>query len=139
MPPKSLTSHLAPFREAEKRDQLAGVVDDREAIRVLAAWRLVRWTWHKPRGKAPTEINELWYWLWAGGKFDLEALSAAAGHSRGVVERSLAVLVNARIVYPDGSISVEAARLVEAHTNQRYPVRSVGRPKGSKNKTTENA
>ena len=136
-PAIELAELLRAFRDVEAQDQLAAVVDDRDAIRVLAAWRSVRWEWDAPSKRSPWDLGELWIWLWTGGRFDLEAIAAAVGSSLGIVEAALAVLVNARAVYPDGTISAHAQLLVEAHVSKCYPRRAVGRPKLSKNKPKE--
>lgn len=130
---------LEPFRDNEREDQLAGVVDNPDAIRTLAAWRSVRWTWTAKKGAEPEDLGERWLWIWQGGRFDLEALSASAGRGQAVVELVLGVLVNARVVYPDGTVTAHAQQLIEAHVKQKYPTRKGGRPLGSKNRPKETA
>ena len=127
-----LTSLLSGFRKLEKREDLAGVVDDPVGIRFLAAWRRQVPTWKRSRAKQPTEIGLLWLWLWAGVRYDRDALAIAAKVNESTAELYLRSCVSARIVYPDGSISKPAERLIAAHVKNRFPGNRRGRPPGVK-------
>ena len=123
---------LKGYRRLEKREDLAGVVDDPTGIRFLAAWRRQVPTWKRSRAKQPTEIGLLWMWIWTGVRYDREALGVAAKVNESTAELYLRSCVSARIVYPDGSISKPAARLIAAHVKNRVPGTRRGRPPGVK-------
>ncbi len=123
---------LKGFRKLEKREDLAGVVDDPTAIRFLAAWRRQVPTWRRSRAKQPTEIGLLWMWVWSGVRYDREAIANAAKVNESTAELYLRSCVSARIVYPDGSISKPAERLIAAHVKNRFPGTRRGRPPGVK-------
>ncbi len=123
---------LAGFRKLEKREDLAGVVDDPVAIRFLAAWQRQVPTWKRSRAKQPTELGLLWVWVWAGVRYDRAALGIAAKINESTAELYLRSCVSARIVYPDGTISTPAKRLIAAHVKNRFPGARRGRPPGVK-------
>ncbi len=123
---------LKGYRRLEKREDLAGVVDDPTAIRLLAAWRRQVPTWRMSRATQPTELGLLWIWIWAGVRYDREALAIAAKVNESTAELYLRSCVSARIVYPDGSISKPAERLIAAHVKNRFPGTRRGRPPGVK-------
>ena len=123
---------LKGYRKLEKREDLAGVVDDPVGIRFLAAWRRQVPSWKKPRAKQPTEIGLLWLWLWSGVRYDREELAIAAKVNESAAELYLRACVSARIVYPDGTISKPATRLIAAHVTNRFPGKRRGRPLGVK-------
>lgn len=145
-----LQDALELFRRTESRDQLAPAVDRPDLIRAIAAWRSVRWDWTRPKRKPPkipvgdpacamvgVDLGRLWLWVWSGGKFDLEGYAAALATSQLEAELRLSVLAQARIVYPDATVTAPAEQLIDAFVNHRYPKRAPGRPKGSKNRPKE--
>lgn len=116
---QALASHLQIFKQSESSAQLATVVDSPEAIKVIQAWTATRKTWKKSAGKAPATTELLWAWLWRGVKFDREALAEQA---RIAVDQShyvLRALVAAKLVYPDGTITEAASKLVDAYVGKR--------------------
>lgn len=123
---------LGAFRKLEKREDLAIIVDDPAAIRFLAAWRRQSPTWRQPRAKQPTELGLLWIWLWAGVHYDRSDLAVASKLNESAAELYLRSCMSARIVYPDGTISKPAERLITAHVTNRFPGTRRGRPPGVK-------
>lgn len=126
---------LRGFRKLERREDLAGIVDDPTGIRFLAAWCRQAPTWKRPRAKQPTELSLLWAWLWSGVHYDREEIAVAAKVNESTAELYLRSCVSARIVYPDGSISKPAERLIAAHVKNRFPGTRRGRPPGVKDAT----
>ena len=117
---KALQSLLAPQRKLEAVDQLATVIDSPEAIRILASWpRLRRRTWKKVGGKPPADLGMRWEWLWRGVKLDPDSLARAARLAPDQSMAILRVLVAARVIYPDGTISKHAADLVGSYVERR--------------------
>src|SRR6185312_9410225 len=101
---------LAPFRALEANEHAIPVLDDDNAMRVLAAWTQTENTWEPPEGaKAPParagKMESLWRWVVSG--WDVEALvqkvSRAAGVPVDIAHRKLEMLIGNRLIYPDGS------------------------------------
>jgi hypothetical protein len=111
------------FRAGEKLEDLATIVGDANAIRLLAAWRNARPAWKKPKRKQPSNPPDLWQWIWDGVHYDREALANAAKLNEQATHKLLHLCANARVIYPDGTISKHAADLVAAHTKTRFPGR----------------
>lgn len=130
---KRLEGLLKPYRAEERKAHLATMIDDTDAIRVLAAWGSCRSDW-KPEGATPRDEGERWRWLWSCVWFDREELAARSKLSETQVERLLRVCVGARVAYPDGNISKYARILVEDFVRARSPGHQRGRPKGTKDK-----
>ena len=116
---KALQALIAPQRKLEDAAQLATVIDSPEAIRVLAAWPATRKAWKKAAGKAPASSGPRWEWLWRGAKIDHDSLARTARLAADQAMAMLRVLVAARVVYPDGTISKHAAQLVGSYVEKR--------------------
>lgn len=116
---QALAKLLAPFRKSESADQLATILDSSEAVRVLAAWSGTRKKWKKPAGKMPKSPDLRWDWLWTGVSMDLEALAVSTRLSERGAHATLRALVNARLVYPDGTLAEPASRLIRDYVARR--------------------
>ena len=127
----SLGQLLEEFRAVEIEDDLV-VVDDPEAIRLLAAWRKSTPVWRKPLARMPQEPVALWAWLWDGVYYDREELAVVSKLNEQTASQLLRVCAHARLAYPDGTISKHAAKLIKTQTQQRYPGKKTGRPFGAK-------
>jgi hypothetical protein len=123
---------LAPMRKQEGKAQLCSIVDDHNAIRLLDAFANAESAWRpRSRPKQPTEQGALWFWLWRFFLIDLDALAASARLTPEEATKLLRVLIAARLVYPDGTITRPAKTLIADFVRTRYPGRATGRPKGS--------
>lgn len=127
----SLAKLLAPFRKGERLEDTAGFVDQPVGVQMLAAWPRVGMTWDKPEGRAPgaADSAERWGWIWSGFAYDRSAMARFAGTDEGAVKSWVLKAVEARLVYPDGTLSGPAAKLVSGYIERRQPGRP-GRPKG---------
>jgi hypothetical protein len=134
MPPRapSLADLVAEFRsaETERTSSLVLVVDDAEVRRLLAAWESIPVPpWSRPRGKAPAELRDRWFWLWDGcgglyhPPYALElAYAAQVPHQAALNKWRSAVTF--RLAYPDGTIAEGARRALERFVeNQLEPPR----------------
>jgi len=124
-----LQDYLQPFRDLESLEDLAPAVDDPASIRLLASWPRIRVEWRPGKGKAPESSAERWTWLWSEVRLDVEQLGVATRLPRTTLDLCLRCAVEARLIYPDGSVHAHARRLVAAFTATRLPGRKQGRPK----------
>jgi|GEM_PF-5890362 len=127
---EQLRSLLAPYRAQERRRQLAVVVGDEDAIRLLQSWTMVEVCW-KPHARSVPKYGR-WSWLWRNVWYERDRLHDLAGVTAKRGRELLDRLITAQLVYPDGTITADAAELVEDHVDHRFPSRQRGRPKGSK-------
>ncbi len=127
---KILTRLLKPFRERESVEDLATIVDDPNAIRVIASWARIEKKWKKPRSRKPRARLELWWYLWKGVTFDRAALASAAKVTEQAAHALLRTCANARVIYPDGTLSEHAKTLIADHVANRMPGKRRGRPPG---------
>lgn len=126
-----LQEYLSEFRVSESIIGLAVIADDPLARKVLSAWLTYPNIppWRAPRQKRPTDRRQLWTWLWltAWEKLDLEVFAAACGTTDDVLEQKLHMLINARLIYPDGTISKRAEQMIQAQIASVLP-----KPRGTK-------
>ena len=120
------------MRKREGKAQLCSIVDDHNAIRLLDAFANAETAW-RPRGRAkpPKEQGALWFWFWRFFLIDLEALAASAKLTTEEATKLLRVLIAARLVYPDGTITKPGKTLIADFVSTRYPGKAQGRPKGA--------
>lgn len=114
-----LSSLLEGYKRREDAAGLATIIDSPEAIRVLSAWPTIRVKWQKASGHKAKDLKLRWPWLWRGVSFDIDDLARAARLGIDQAYSLLRVLVAARAVYPDGTISGPASELVTAYVEKR--------------------
>lgn len=117
-----LAELIESFREVEDPAQAAPVVGDVDATKLLAAWAYYPPPDWEPVGKPPASPpSARWAWLWQSCAIDTDDLAEAAGISTHVVEAKLRVLLNSRLIYPDGTISKPARGLLHAYISKHVP------------------
>jgi hypothetical protein len=126
--PSPLDELLLDYKNAEGVLGTAIVADSPAALKLLAAFTLFPLpAWRRPRTKMPTDARARWRWLWAGFEGDedapdfLVALAAAASVPAQTAFNLWPAIVASRLVFPDGSISQDAAALVRAHVVKHLP------------------
>ena len=112
---------LEPYRGSGNDLGVVTVIDDTQAKKILAAWTRYNAKWVKPRGRRPSNPDDLWYWLWEGVDFEPTTLASMANVSPHVVASKFEVLVHARLVFPDGTISKQARQLLEVFISENMP------------------
>lgn len=103
------------------------LADDREACRVAAAWPCMEPTWKRPSFTLTVDRGSTWkrrpkramLWAWAGVEVDFEALAAAAGVPRARTMARFIMLRDNLLIYPDGTLSPIATRIVARVTIQK--------------------
>jgi hypothetical protein len=121
----ALADLLQPFRVVDER-ATAIAAGDVAAHRMIAAWpNLVLPTWRCPRSVLPPDDARRWLWIWTGylGGPDEPGFLSELGRrarvsDRDVIERWPA-LIGARLVFPDGTISAAAERLVQSYIRRQ--------------------
>lgn len=141
------TALVRAFVEADNKGQLEQasilVVDDgfdAAAIRVLAAWAHTDHRWVTPArpcpdGGRPTPRS--YKWLMDGVKVDYDALADAAGVTRSVARQKVAMLLGARLVYPDGKVATAGKLAMQAAIAERAPKSRAPADKGAGDKKGE--
>jgi len=110
--PERLLEFLRPFKSHERDDALVFLVNDKAALRVVAAWSNLNIRWSDPGTTPPTIENELWSWLWIGCDVTPSMIAISTGLRMSIVREILPVLQSARLIYPDGTIHASAATVV---------------------------
>lgn len=132
-----LAELLEPYKRNEGSFGVAVVIGNDTAIKVVASFQLVALPpWRKPRTKQPEGTLARWKWLWSGFKGGpdypefLIQLAAAAGASEQSVYNCWPTIMASRLVYPDGSLSENAADMVGAFVVRHLPrVRPQAQPR----------
>jgi len=129
----TLADLLEPFRDSpENLGPTICIAGDLEAMKVLGVWPVVPLTWRRPSGRAPADHNSAWDWIWQGARVGAEDLGRRAGLHPYIAAEKFEMLKGARMIYPDGTISRAAARVLEAGVALSLPRgRGLGRaPRG---------
>jgi len=115
---------IAEFKAEEKQEDTLPLLDDPDLQKVVLAWRRIRVEPVPPEGLPATSFasNETWYWLWEGQRnyvLDLVLCSGFPTNHISKVERLFRQAKTLRLIYPDGTISSLAARIMGELTAQR--------------------
>lgn len=135
-PPPNL---LLAFKALEQPTDIAVLlIDDgfdATLVRVLGAFEKANNRWDAPKKPCPDDgrpTPAAWAWLVAGWKFDYESITRGANISRDQVRERIQVLVQSRLIYPDGTISTHARKAITATVRVRLNAGGKG-GKGKKN------
>lgn len=123
---------LRAYRDSESTLAVAPLVNDGRAMAVLAAWLAYPPPpWSPPvydEGEhagqpvpQPSDVRELWRWIWAPvwKALDLTDFAAASGVPADECRRVFRVAMNQRLIYPDGTISNPAEKLLGVYTRAK--------------------
>ncbi len=117
--------YIEPYRAQESPLAVAMLVDDSSARRVLVAWVTYAQipAWVAPDDVPPDDERKRWHWLWTPvlNALNYEDLGEASGMTAMALKRKLAMLVNARLIYPDGTISKHAEAAIRMKTAAAVP------------------
>jgi hypothetical protein len=107
---------LAEFKSQENPEAVLLVADAPDLIHMTVAWastisrRRAKLT--KPPVKGGT--NAWWDWLWQNTEYSLPELVRKSDLSEFEVERRLRLLIENRIIYPDGTVNSFVQRFLRA-------------------------
>lgn len=95
---------------------------DVDSMRVLTAWQQTVNVWESPKRTCPDDARPTpaaWRWILAGWHVDVETVAIAADVSRATAQAKLDVLMENRLIYPDGSTAKAALAALQAHVRER--------------------
>lgn len=124
-----LAELLQIFQGTEEDGDAIPVLGDDDAMSVLAAWRRADQVWSQPNAKQPpytAKTSEaVWRWICAGWSLDhvVEAIERGTGLSPFVVRNKLAMLIAARLIYPDGNMSKAAKTALQLHVAKKLGIK----------------
>lgn len=124
----TLAELLVPFKAEDDPTRIVCLVDDLEAMRVVAVWPNVPMTWKKAKGAQPEERNELWAWLWEGCDVYEPQVAEMAGVGERAVAAKITMLASARLIFPDGTVSNLARGLIQRRVSRELFDRPKPRP-----------
>lgn len=117
---------ISAFRKLVTNETLAVIAAeggfDVVAMRVLAAWRNTEHVWVTPSKPVPDEgapTAAAWRWLVRAWTIDVIAVARGANVSKNVAQDKIDQLVDARLIYPDGSMAVCAENALKLHVADR--------------------
>jgi hypothetical protein len=111
---------LESFRELETLTDIAVLLVedgfDAVTMRVLSAWEKTEHRWRRPETDQPADrpTVAVWEWLASGWCPDYAAIAAGADVSHEIARERFQVLMRARLIYPDGTMSEHATKALEA-------------------------
>jgi hypothetical protein len=118
---------LAPFRADASPERFVCLVDDLEAMRVVALWPSLPKNWRRPRTLMPASDNERWLWIWDGVEFDEWQFAAMVELQLRTLRSKIMLLAAARILFPDGTVPDGARGILHAAVGGR--IRTKPEPK----------
>lgn len=105
---------LKPFKSSENSQAVQFIVNDEDAIKILAAWPHLPLVIREPMvmGTIPQHRANIWKYAWRFRKIDYRTLEETTGIDKSVLQDKIQVLVAHQLIYPDGSLSRSAESLV---------------------------
>ncbi len=126
----TISAALEYFRAAEDPASLLLLNDDKDLTAILVAWSSAFIRQHSKKNTiANNDAHTQWQELWSLYSIDIEALAAATGLSSALLPPAIIKLVNARLLYPDGSISTYAKNFLRAQVAKTLKAIAPKQPK----------
>lgn len=101
------------LRSSEDESLAIVLAFDPLAMSIVAMWPMLPLQWTPPTDNPPEDLREAWHWLWSGGCADpIEIAEAIGNDDPHTVKLAISKLINARHLYPDGTVSVAAGEMV---------------------------
>ncbi len=107
---------LAEFKGQENPEAVLLVADAPDLIRMTVAWANTGTRRRARLTKPPLERGapRWWDWLWQNTEYALPELARKSDLSEFEVERRLRLLIENRIIYPDGTVNSFVQRFLRA-------------------------
>ena len=117
---------LAEFKSEENPEAVLLVADAPELIRMTVAWAntVTRRRAKLTRPLTERGANRWWDWLWQNTEYSLPELARKSDLSEFEVERRLRLLIENRIIYPDGTINSFVQRFLRDKVLKLFRPRS---------------
>lgn len=119
----TIVQMIARFRKDEKLENAIVIVDDLDAMKLLIAWQGAAIQIDPPECDPPEGDVALWDWLWDCVAISYEDLADRAGLPEIVVRNKFPVMVSARLVYPDGTISAHATGVIQNYLGSKLKLK----------------
>lgn len=109
---KTFIEILQEFKENESVEDVLPVMDDLSLQKILIAWPKISISHISTKKTAPSTKNELWHWLWEQIEFEQDEITEITGIKYDL-PKMFKILIGNRIIYPDGSISLNASKILK--------------------------
>ena len=87
---------------------------DTDALRrLVVAWSKIKILRIDPVSHIPNEKQEIWKWIWECVKYDQQELKQITGITGFDVDCLVDILIGNRLLYPDGTVSTWALKIVQ--------------------------
>lgn len=80
--------------------------------RLVVGWQKIKITLSDNKKAVPEEESERWEWLWQSMQYDIDNLAIISGIQKSLVETNIKTLKGNRVIYPDGSVSTSATKIL---------------------------
>lgn len=117
---------LEPYKKYQDASVLFVLTDNLPAMKILSMWTYITIEWEPEGDDIPEDEKSRLAWIWNGvlDSIDYHTLSAGSGVSLPKTVDLVNLLATMRLIYPDGTISVNA----EAFLSVRTPDREITQP-----------
>lgn len=110
---KTFEEILEEFKKNESVEDVLPVMDNLSLQKILIAWSKISISRLPIKKAAPSIPNELWRWLWDQIEFKQDEITEITG-IKFDLSKLLKILIGNRIIYPDGSISSFASKILKS-------------------------
>jgi hypothetical protein len=116
-------SYLEQYQEQAKGKlyEVFPLLGNRDAMIVASQWSRYQSDPTPTTVQAPINQNDRWLWIWGHFPRYNDSLRIATGLNYHRFKQAVDLLVEARIVYPDGSLHPEAYRIINASIAAMVP------------------
>lgn len=113
--------HLPPMMTMTLEDQFPckarsalALSEDDQLRRFVLCWERADVQWNPPKKKITATDNAAWFATWGDYRIDRDRFHMESGVRKAQVIRCFEIARNLRLIYPDGTISNEAAKVLDA-------------------------
>lgn len=100
------------FKEKKSPEKVVALMNDKDLVNALLAWRSVIVTFKDQNLMCDTSVykeeNQQWEWLWANVSFDMQKFGIVADLRVQSVSNYFERLKGLRLIFPDGSTDIYA-------------------------------
>ena len=126
---------LESFARQDSVDKALLLLEDKRLGAMVLAWNNISVSWQPPEEIDDARLmkdNALWNTLWSYSDYDRDDLAMASGMSLITSQQVLHRVIALKLVYPDGTISTSARKVLSIEVVNAVQKASRGRPKNQK-------
>ena len=125
------SQRLDEFKSKENPEAVLLVADAPDLIRMTVAWANTGPRRRAKLTRPPMDrsAKARWDWLWQNTKYSLPELARKSDLSEFEVERRLRLLIENRIIYPDGTVNSFVQRFLREKVLKLFQPKANGRPR----------